>query len=609
LDDLMLDYFLSWLDIHIGEFVLGEDRPNGDWSENGFLNFVYNVKVNEVVMIIGAIFMYEKVLEMIGDERLGYFFMDLYNDKLGETLGGETVKSGDDYVVSGKFAEVIERVMNIVINDIYYSIIGRDGHDMMKLVEDTFYSLKLGDILYDTLEMTVGETLDLQMTENAKENVEANGGNYSLKGNYKVMLDTIFNIGIQDIVDLANGGDVAEFVENRFYPLTVRDIAFDGLRLALGGNEEIVFDGYAFENKEVTGRAHKIINATLGVSIKDVMDAVNDGKIIDLVKDVYGEVEVGDFAEIFMNVEEDEKGDWYDTDKNKLLVRILNDVFKVNVAQVIGYVQNEDGKDVNGIISEVVHDVFGDNTVGYYTSDFENSEAKLVLDRRLYKNSVGKVVISELVDKILEIENTDDILDLVEYIFGDVAIGDIVEMAMQNIDTNADGEWYNTDSEEKLLHIVNDLYSVTIKTVLKHVRNAGEKEIKEVVCDILDDVFGTHTIGYYTEDIKNENVKKYLEKDFFVNGTNDIVIAEYVRAILEAEEGKLVDVIRAPFNDVMLGNIVDLAKDVEKDGENWFDGEEKLPLIAAVFMNVSVENVFDYVEAFKGDTKDAVKTV
>ena len=86
LDDLMLDYFLSWLDIHIGEFVLGEDRPNGDWSENGFLNFVYNVKVNEVVMIIGAIFMYEKVLEMIGGERLGYFFMDLYNDKLGETL-------------------------------------------------------------------------------------------------------------------------------------------------------------------------------------------------------------------------------------------------------------------------------------------------------------------------------------------------------------------------------------------------------------------------------------------------------------------------------------------------------------------------------------------
>ena len=30
LDDLMLDYFLSWLDIHIGKFVLGEDRPNGD---------------------------------------------------------------------------------------------------------------------------------------------------------------------------------------------------------------------------------------------------------------------------------------------------------------------------------------------------------------------------------------------------------------------------------------------------------------------------------------------------------------------------------------------------------------------------------------------------
>ncbi|MBR1677425.1 MAG: hypothetical protein IJ706_08970, partial [Clostridia bacterium] len=364
LEDLRLDYALSWLDIHIGEFVLGEDRPNGDWSENGFLNFVYNVKVNEVVMIIGAIFMYEKVLEMIGDERLGYFFMDLYNDKLGEALGGETVKSGDDYVVSGKFAEVIERVMNIVINDIYYSIIGRDGHNMMKLVEDTFYSLKLGDIFYDLTEMGLNKALDLQMNVSAKENVEANGGEYVLTGNYAeilertfavtvrqiveaakdgefkalmketygdtylgdyvadiiktylakalginmegyayeyvnreeegneprerearrvrgknaygydlpdgkyaVMLETIFNVRIDKFTEAVENNEIAKWAEETFFELTVRDMFFDIVKEAVGENENYVFEGYASEDKEVTGKAHKIINATLGVSI------------------------------------------------------------------------------------------------------------------------------------------------------------------------------------------------------------------------------------------------------------------------------------------------------------------------------------------------------
>ncbi|MBR1677804.1 MAG: hypothetical protein IJ706_10920, partial [Clostridia bacterium] len=267
-----------------------------------------------------------------------------------------------------------------------------------------------------------------------------------------------------------------------------------------------------------------------------------------------------------------------------------------------------DGKDAKGIVSEVVHDVFGDNKISDYTDDFAKSGAKVVLDRKLYKDSLAKVVISSLIDKILGVEEVEP-MDIVRYVFGDVAIGDFAEAVTMNIDTDDNGEWYNTDSEKKLLHIVNDLYSVTANDVLDLVDNAEGKEVKEIVCDALDMVFGDNTVGYYFEDLTNEKVREYLNKEFFVKGTNDIVIANYVRSVVEAEEGKIVDEIRKPFNDVLLGNVIDLVKDVEKDGENWFDGEEKLPLIAAVFMNVSVENVFDYVEAFKGDVKDAVKTV
>ncbi|MBR1676439.1 MAG: hypothetical protein IJ706_03915, partial [Clostridia bacterium] len=158
------------------------------------------------------------------------------------------------------------------------------------------------------------------------------------------------------------------------------------------------------------------------------------------------------------------------------------------------------------------------------------------------------------------------------------------------------------DNDKKLPLIASVFMNVTVQDINDYI-NAFKGDKKEAVNKLLSGIFGTHTVGDFLEDISEGKFKTYINKEFFAKSINAIEIAAYVADIMAADgASERFDAIRAPFNTVSIGNIVDLIKSVElRDTENWYikSNDKKLPLIASAFMNVTVQDVVDYVEEFK----------
>ncbi|MBR1676102.1 MAG: hypothetical protein IJ706_02205, partial [Clostridia bacterium] len=672
LDNLRIDYILNHLNIHIGEFVTGKEKPEEGWSDNAFVNFVYNVKVNEVVMVIGAIIMYKKVLETIGEDKLGKYFGELYN-KAGDKFDSHVELDGEDYVVrsedggNGKFADLVETLMNIVINDLYHSITGEEGKTFMGFVEEKFYPLTMGDFLYDLVSEPISKAFNTEFN-----GYEAEGN--AVNGRLSAILNATFGVSIDDIVTAAKSseknfgeylvedvygaimtGDLAtlavdirydeenevwtkdgEEIKHFFNDLslvTVNDI-YGYIRNEDGKNAREIaktvvgdifadntFNYYLGADQIEAEGARKVFDSnifqkTLGVRevaeiAAELIDIKSGKDAMNAVKDIFGAIAVGDFYDLAHRVKVDVNGHWYSVDSGKNVIHILDDIFKINVAKVIEFIENENGYDAKRIVEEVLTYVFEDHDVAYYTDEITNSSVRKVLDKNAFKNSIANIVISEYVTSILEADGTNELLLAIRSPFNSLMMGDIVDL-IKSVELRDTENWYEKDNDKKLPLIASVFMNVTVQDINDYI-NAFKGDKQEAVNKLLGGIFKEHTVGEFLDDIENESARKYLDKEFFARSIDNIAIAAYVADIMAADgASEKFDVIRAPFETVRLGDIVDLIKSVElRDTENWYTkaNDKKLPLIASVFMNVEIGDIFDYVDAFKGDKQEAVNTL
>ncbi|MBO6264195.1 MAG: hypothetical protein J6N93_08045, partial [Clostridia bacterium] len=407
--DDKISYILSLFDgLMVGDlfglFVgLEYDNESGYWTQDGerkgeALNAALSVYVTDFVNAVrGGI---DEVHEILQDD-----FGALKVGNIVQIINANLTESGDKWLDGGEeVSDIIEALYDVKVGDILlavYTIIDNEKG----LAYENSGERKLGYYFGDFYNALLEEsTLTLD------------GEDYKADGNFAALAEKIFNVKVNDIKKGIDE-DPVEFLKDLVYDFTLRDIAFDALRMALGEDGAVSFKGYAEEDIPVEGKLAKLVNCALAVSVREVAEAVENGNIVDFVIDTFGSVAVGDFAQIAMDISETDDKDWIDGE-NAPVKRIMNALFKVNVAQVYGYVKNEEGLEVTDLIVKVLKDVLGDNNVNYYLDDLiEDEEA--ITNKEIFKKSIGNIVLYKLVGDILAVDEINDIYNILKDVLGE----------------------------------------------------------------------------------------------------------------------------------------------------------------------------------------------
>ncbi len=267
------------------------------------LNKVFNLNVKETIDGLKA--KNGWVDEFIKDVYLGDILFDLVNSKMGEKLNftGETyaidntTANGDKYVLERNFKDVLEVVFNISLYDL------TKAKNIVDFAKEKASSLVVGDIAFDLSRKFLNDKLNLQITGTfACVNKAENGGVYSFEGNFKDVLDVLFNI---NVVELINADKKDEFLKEKTADLLVGDVLFDPIRKLFNAKYNLgLEEKFAWENKAENGgkyfaseNASEVLTRTFNIKLGYVYSYILEDKAINMfLHDFYSSLTLGDLA-------------------------------------------------------------------------------------------------------------------------------------------------------------------------------------------------------------------------------------------------------------------------------------------------------------------------
>ena len=552
---VQVDYILNHTDeIMIGEFFKGYeggytyDESAKKWSKNGkeegkFMQAVLSAPSSYVIYAVAVIVKPELIVDAFGDKRVGSFIQEPYNNikALDSTIEGN---NEDGYTVVGAYKEIMEKVANATVREIYESLMV--NKTALKDLEEIFLNRELGDYLFDTLVQFVykKDSLNVSVEGYASDKTDENG-KYSLDANAKKLLDKVLNLNIKDTKDALTKNAMG-FVEEFISDVYVGDLVYDLYRKFVEKTIPLGAEGFAFENAKANGGFYatsknfkKVADITLNIRIKAIYDAIKDGKLEKELRNYYWNVRVGDIAydllrkfvekTVPMGIE----GYAYEkTDVNTgayalvgNFANVMTPTLNVRVFDVYDAIKN---KQVESFVLDVYKDVvlgdvaydllrkFVEKTVPLgvegYGYDNKLANGKYVTNRN-FANVVSTTLNVNAVDLYKAIKDK-KILEFVEETYTDVLVGDLVydllrKFVEKTVPLGAEGYAFenraNNDGKFVTDRNFAEIVSTTLNVRVFDIVNAlKDKKALEFV----EDVYGNIVVG----DLVYDLYRKFVEK-------------------------------------------------------------------------------------------------
>ena len=455
-DNVMLGYFKIKVDEsgnESGIYFRIEDgkkvwyNEKGEKVSNG-MSTVYSIPSSYVLFAVVALAMPGKIIEAVGDYRIGGLIQSFYNKSMtkfdSEIVGSD--KKGE-FTVEGSFKAVMEDVSNVTVKQIYNALL-KDKNFVAK-AKKMLLQRPIGDYAYDLIRvLTKGKICKGFACDATDVN-----GNYVMSGNLADVLQATFNIKVNVMLSSFKKGvsGVKKLVKDTYKDFTVGDFTYDVFRKYAATKVRLTAGGtardYKSNNLVLTGKMAKVFRATFNMKITEAASITKKIKVkngvLDFVNTYYGKLSLGD---VFGAVTE------------KLVAKKLKVTFNYDVA-------NDYALTISGNFNEVFGAIFASSLGGLIEAYKAKKTAKYFLDEET--GVIGKLPLGDILAYVCKTKSLEK------------------QMKYTEIEKGADGKWSVKGAYETPLDIAfNEL---TIGKVYKERANFQK--------NILKPYFGTVKVG------------------------------------------------------------------------------------------------------------------
>ena len=384
-DNVMLGYFKIKVDasgnesgiyfrIEGGKKVWYNEK--GEKVSNG-MSTVYSIPSSYVLFAVVALAMPSKIIEAVGDYRIGGLIQSFYNKSMtkfdSEIVGSD--KKGE-FTVEGSFKAVMEDVSNVTVKQIYNALL-KDKNFVAK-AKKMLLQRPIGDYAYDLIRvLTKGKICKGFACDATDVN-----GNYVISGNLADVLQATFNIKVNVMLSSLKKGvsGVKQLVKDTYKDFTVGDFTYDVFRKYAATKVRLTAGGtardYKSNNLVLTGKMAKVFRATFNMKITEAASIAKKIKVkngvLDFVDTYYGKLSLGD---VFGAVTE------------KLVAKKLKVTFNYDVA-------NDYALTISGNFNEVFGAIFASSLGGLIEAYKAKKTAKYFLDEET--GVIGKLPLGDI---------------------------------------------------------------------------------------------------------------------------------------------------------------------------------------------------------------------
>ena len=446
-DNVMLGYFKIKVDEggnESGIYFRIEDgkkvwyNEKGEKVSNG-MSTVYSIPSSYVLFAVVALAMPGKIIEAVGDYRIGGLIQSFYNKSMtkfdSEIVGSD--KKGE-FTVEGSFKAVMEDVSNVTVKQIYNALL-KDKNFVAK-AKKMLLQRPIGDYAYDLIRvLTKGKICKGFACDATDVN-----GNYVISGNLADVLQATFNIKVNVMLSSFKKGvsGVKQLVKDTYKDFTVGDFTYDVFRKYAATKVRLTAGGtardYKSNNLVLTGKMAKVFRATFNMKITEAASITKKIKVkngvLDFVNIYYGKLSLGD---VFGAVTE------------KLVAKKLKVTFNYDVA-------NDYALTISGNFNEVFGAIFASKLGGLIEAYKAKKTAKYFLDEET--GVIGKLPLGDILAYVCKTKSLEK------------------QMKYTEIEKGADGKWSVKGAYETPLDIAFN--KLTIGKVYKEKANFQKNILK-----------------------------------------------------------------------------------------------------------------------------------
>ena len=384
-DNVMLGYFKIKVDEsgnESGIYFRIEDGKKVWYNEKGEkvssgMSTVYSIPSSYVLFAVVALAMPGKIIEAVGDYRIGGLIQSLYNKsmtKFDSKIVGSDKKG--EFTVEGSFKAVMEDVSNVTVKQIYNALL-KDKNFVAK-AKKMLLQRPIGDYAYDLIRvLTKGKICKGFACDATDVN-----GNYVISGNLADVLQATFNIKVNVMLSSFKKGvsGVKQLVKDTYKDFTVGDFTYDVFRKYAATKVRLTAGGtardYKSNNLVLTGKMAKVFRVTFNMKITEAASITKKIKVkngvLDFVNTYYGKLSLGD---VFGAVTE------------KLVAKKLKVTFNYDVA-------NDYALTISGNFNEVFGAIFASSLGGLIEAYKAKKTAKYFLDEET--GVIGKLPLGDI---------------------------------------------------------------------------------------------------------------------------------------------------------------------------------------------------------------------
>ena len=446
-DNVMLGYFKIKVDEsgnESGIYFRIEDGKKVWYNEKGEkvssgMSTVYSIPSSYVLFAVVALAMPGKIIEAVGDYRIGGLIQSFYNKSMtkfdSEIVGSD--KKGE-FTVEGSFKAVMEDVSNVTVKQIYNALL-KDKNFVAK-AKKMLLQRPIGDYAYDLIRvLTKGKICKGFACDATDVN-----GNYVISGNLADVLQATFNIKVNVMLSSLKKGvnGVKQLVKDTYKDFTVGDFTYDVFRKYAATKVRLTAGGtardYKSNNLVLTGKMAKVFRATFNMKITEAASITKKIKVkngvLDFVNTYYGKLSLGD---VFGAVTE------------KLVAKKLKVTFNYDVA-------NDYALTISGNFNEVFGAIFASSLGGLIEAYKAKKTAKYFLDEET--GVIGKLPLGDILAYVCKTKSLEK------------------QMKYTEIEKGEDGKWSVKGAYETPLDIAFN--KLTIGKVYKERANFRKNILK-----------------------------------------------------------------------------------------------------------------------------------
>ena len=446
-DNVMLGYFKIKVDesgnesgiyfrIEGGKKVWYNEK--GEKVSSG-MSTVYSIPSSYVLFAVVALAMPGKIIEAVGDYRIGGLIQSFYNKsmtKFDSKIVGSDKKG--EFTVEGSFKAVMEDVSNVTVKQIYNALL-KDKNFVAK-AKKMLLQRPMGDYAYDLIRvLTKGKICKGFACDATDVN-----GNYVISGNLADVLQATFNIKVNVMLSSLKKGvsGVKQLVKDTYKDFTVGDFTYDVFRKYAATKVRLTAGGtardYKSNNLVLTGKMAKVFRATFNMKITEAASITKKIKVkngvLDFVDTYYGKLSLGD---VFGAVTE------------KLVAKKLKVTFNYDVA-------NDYALTISGNFNEVFGAIFASELGGLIEAYKAKKTAKYFLDEET--GVIGKLPLGDILAYVCKTKSLEK------------------QMKYTEIEKGEDGKWSVKGAYETPLDIAFN--KLTIGKVYKERANFRKNILK-----------------------------------------------------------------------------------------------------------------------------------